>query len=196
MTANGSFRGFIWTQAAGFEMLGTLGGKSSYAMSINAAGEVAGSAQVGSGYSHAFVSNGTGMTDLGTLGGVSSFGYGINDLGNVVGYSWTAGNASMDGFLEEGGVMFDMNALLIDAQGWKIIALYGINDSNQVVGVGIFNGVEHAVLLTDPPPPGDPVTESSSETPEPAAWMTTIAGLGMMLFRLFFRFGRTRGASL
>lgn len=184
MIANGVFRGFIWTPGQGYTALGTLGGFSSYAMAINSAGEVAGSSQIASCYSHAFVSNGTSMTDLGTLGGVSSYAYGINDAGNVVGYSWTAGNTTTDGFLQQGGVMFDINSLLIDAPGWQVTALYGINNSNQVVGVGVLDGVEHAVLLTDPPAAED--TTTSASTPEPAAWISTISGLAVLLLRKSF----------
>ena len=185
MTGNGSFRAFIWTASQGYSVLGTLGGASSYAMAINDSGMAAGTSQISSGYMHAFVSNGTSLQDLGTLGGSSSYAYGINNLGNVVGYSGT-GSGQMDGFLDEGGVMYDINALLIDAPGWTITELYGINDSNQVVGVGVLNGVEHAVLLTDPPPPAGETSSSSSSTaatPEPAAWICTFAGLGALIVR-------------
>jgi len=185
MISNGVFRGFIWTPGQGYLALGTLGGFNSYAMAINNEGQVAGSSQISSGYSHAFVSDGTTMTDLGTLGGVASYGYGINDAGDVVGYSWTAGNTTTDGFLEEGGVMLDINSLLIDAPGWQVTALYGINNSNQVVGVGVLDGVEHAVLLTDPP------AATFVATPEPAAWICTIGGLAILLLWK----GVTRSAS-
>ena len=191
MTANGNFRAFIWTPGQGYSVLGTLGGASSYAMSINASGFVAGSAQTTSGYSHAFLSNGTWLQDLGTLGGVASYGYGINDAGNAVGYSWVAGNAGTHGFLEEGGVMWDINSLLIDAPGWVVTQLFAINGSNQVVGVGILNGVEHAVLLTDPPAPDAGGSVQSFATPEPATWLCT--GLG--LFGLLLGFRRTRRPS-
>jgi probable HAF family extracellular repeat protein len=180
MIGNGVFRGFVWSPGQGYTALGTLGGLNSYAMGINAWGEVAGSAQIASGYSHAFVAYGTTMADLGTLGGVASYAYGINDQGNVAGYSWIAGNATTGGFLEEGGVMYDINSLLIDAPGWQVTALYGINNGNQVVGVGVLNGVEHAVLLTDPPAP---TSDTSVATPEPAAWICTISGLAVFLLR-------------
>lgn len=188
MIGNGVFRGFVWTPGQGYTALGTLGGVSSYAMAINNWGEAAGTAQIANGYSHAFVAYGTNMIDLGTLGGVASYAYGINDSGNVAGYSWIAGNATTDGFLEEGGVMYDINSLLIDAPGWQVTALYGINNSNQVVGVGVLNGVEHAVLLTDPPAPSSDI---SVATPEPAAWICTISGLAVFLLRRSF----TRSAS-
>lgn len=188
MTANGNFRAFVWTPGQGYAILGSLGGASSYGMGINASGWLTGNAQTTSGFAHAFLSNGAAMTDLGTLGGVASYGYGINNAGNMVGYSWTSGNASMDGFLEEGGVMYDINSLLIDAPGWMITQLYGINDSNQVVGVGMLNGVEHAVLLTDPPAPDSLPSDSiaSVATPEPAAWICVLTGLAALLLRKRF----------
>jgi probable HAF family extracellular repeat protein len=194
MTASGSFEGFVWTPGEGYAGLGTLGGANSYAMSINNSGVVAGSAQTGSGYMHAFVSNGSTMTDLATLGGNASYAYGINNLGNVVGYSWT-GSGQMDGFLEEGGIMYDINSLLVDAPGWQITQLYGINDNNQLVGVGILNGIAHAVLLTDPPSPDARSTDSlpsasfadTLATPEPSAWICTFLGLTALLLRRRYR---------
>lgn len=182
MTGSGAFHAFIWTPGQGYTDLGTLGGMNSYAMAINSSGMAAGASQVAGGYTHAVVSNGTSLQDLGTLGGNSSYAYGINDSGNVVGYSWTRTNR-MAGFLEEGGVMYDMNDLLIDAPGWTITQLFGINDTNQVVGIGVLNGVEHAVLLTDPPPPGISVSNVSLATPEPAAWIGTLGGLIALVIR-------------
>ena len=190
LMSGGSFRGFVWTPGQGYTVLGTLGGANSYAMAIDNAGFIAGSSQSTSGYSHAFLSNGTSLQDLGTLGGVASYGYGLNNLGDVVGTSWTAGNLGSDGFLYQGGVMWDINALLIDAPGWQITALYGINDSNQVVGIGMLNGMEHAVLLTDPPPPGVS-SDQPATAPEPAVWICTFTGLAALLFRKY-RKGSTR----
>lgn len=176
ITSSGNFRAFVWSPGTGYIALGTLGGASSYAASINNSGTVVGSAQTSSGYLEAAEWNGGSATGLGTLGGVSSNAYGINGLGNVVGSSFTAGNAAQDGFLVEGGVMYDINSLLIDDPGWKVTQLFGINDSNQVVGIGILNGVEHAVLLTDPPAP------DVATTPEPATWICMVGGLGAVIF--------------
>ena len=192
MTSTGDFRAFVWTPEHGFAVVGTLGGASSYLMSINDSGVAVGSSQITSGYLHAIEVNGTSIEDLGTLGGVSSSAYGINSLGNVVGSSFTTGNASQDGFLEENGVMYDMNSLLIDASGWVIMDLYAINDSNQVVGVGTFNGVEHAVLLTDPPATTN-TTLDSIATPEPAAWIGTSAGLLALFLRKGLAYSRRGG---
>jgi probable HAF family extracellular repeat protein len=194
MTASGAFGAFIWTPGQGYTALGTLGGTNSYAMAINNSGVAAGASQVFSGYLHAFVSNGTAMTDLGTLGGNSSYAYGINNAGNVVGYSTTSSHQS-DGFLDEGGVMYDINALLINDPGWQVTELYAINGSNQIVGVGVLGGVEHAVLLTDPPPASvqsETVSSVNLSTtaPEPAAWIGTLAGLTVFLLRLSLRLQR------
>ena len=64
-----------------------------------------------------------------------------------MGYSWTLGVPTTAGFLTQDGVMY-INLLLIDAPGWQVTALYGINNSKQLVGVGVLDGVEHAVLLS------------------------------------------------
>jgi probable HAF family extracellular repeat protein len=185
MTSTGNFAAFTWTPGQGYSVLGTLGGTNSYAMAINDAGAIVGSAQIASGYVRATKWNGTSIQNLGTLGGVSSSAYGINDLGNVVGTSLTSNNAG-HGFLEEGGFMYDINALLIDDPGWVITDLYAINGSNQIVGTGIFDGVEHAVLLTDPPAAS---TSDTASTPEPASWILTLTG---SLFALLLRLRRAR----
>ena len=69
--------------------LGTLGGASSVATSVNADGQVAGHAEVANGDVHAFRwdPSSRAMLDLGTLGGKWSYAQGINDRGDVVGYS-------------------------------------------------------------------------------------------------------------
>src|SRR5260370_1308063 len=65
--------------------LGTLGGLSSTAWSINASGTIVGASGTGAG-NHAFISSGGIMSDLGTLG-TSSFARSINDAGVIVGQS-------------------------------------------------------------------------------------------------------------
>src|SRR5215468_2574786 len=67
--------------------LGTLGGLSSYATAINAAGHIVGSSDLTDGTSHAFLYDSGGMHDLGTLGGPASYAAAINAAGQIVGWS-------------------------------------------------------------------------------------------------------------
>ena len=70
--------------------LGTLGGYSSKARSINSMGQIVGSATDADGSSRATLFDPTGMgnnTDLGTLGGSGAVAYCINDNGQIVGTS-------------------------------------------------------------------------------------------------------------
>ena len=173
------FRGFVWSPQRGFTVFRTLGGASSYAMGINDSGEVTGNSQIFFGYSHAFLDISGVMLDLGTLGGSNSYGYGINSAGDVVGCSYVAGNGATHAFLYENGVMIDLNSLL-GSPGWTITSAYAINDSNEVVGTGLLNGVEHAVLLVDPPSPDLPALDSAA-TPEPGSVAMALTGLGIIL---------------
>ncbi len=72
---------------AGMTDLGTLGGSSSRAFGINAAGQVVGESETVGGAMHAFITgpDGMSMRDLGTLGGISSRARAINDTGQVTG---------------------------------------------------------------------------------------------------------------
>ena len=70
--------------------LGTLGGTSSRASSINDSGQIVGYATNSSGYKRACLFDSTGgsaNTDLGTLGGSQSNAYSINNNGKIVGYA-------------------------------------------------------------------------------------------------------------
>lgn len=188
-TANGSFRAFLWTPEAGFQQLGTFGGMNSYAFALNSSGAVAGAAQASSGYMHAFVAGGTGLQDLGTLGGESSFAYGINSNGATVGYSYTASSANAHAFMYMNGVLYDVNDL-VSAAGWEFTAAYAINDTNQIAGTGVIDGVAHAIRL-DPtrtisldsgPPPAE-----IGAVPEPSALLLSGFGLACLLISSFTR---------
>jgi len=176
-TGSGAFRGFISTPGGGMQELGTLGGTNSYAMAVNAGGEVAGHSTTSAGYDHAFLAIGAFLHDLGTLGGTNSYAYGINDAGEVVGYSFLA-NGAEHAFLYTAGGMLDLNSLLAPSSGWQLWEAYGINNSGQIVGEGLYNGQVHAFRL-------DPVqSASSTSTPEPSSTWLLATALLILLPRI------------
>lgn len=147
--------------------LGTLGGTNSYATDINDFGQVVGDSQImGSANRHAFLYDGSVMTEIGTLGGANSYSYGINNAGVVIGQSQVAGSTSWHAFVYSGGELSDLNGLIDPDPNWVLNYAYGINELGQITGMGTFNGVERAFLLT-------PV-------PEPEAYLMMLAGLGLV----------------
>jgi probable HAF family extracellular repeat protein len=104
---------------------------------------------------HAFLYSGSIITDLGTLGGTQSFAGGINDNGLVVGAANIAGqDSTFHAFLYSGSTMTDLNSLVDPGCGWILDSANAINACGQIAGVGIRDGVSHAVLLTPIPEPG------------------------------------------
>ena len=94
---------------------------------------------------HGFVTSGNTMIDVGTLpGGTSSFAYAINDDGVVVGSSFGSAFGYIHAFVDRGGTLTDLNALVDPTSGWTLLAATGINDRGQITGFG-FNpqGVDH-----------------------------------------------------
>lgn len=156
----GQFRGFVWYGGA-LVPIGTLGGSSSYAFDLNNSGQVVGAASTSSGYLHAYLDSSGHLSDLGTLGGSMSYAYGINNSGYVVGYS-TLANGNDHAFVYANGQLIDLNSLLPTGSGWQLLQAYGINDNNQIVGTGLFDGQQHAFEFTFPGSPGSQTPESST----------------------------------
>ncbi|MGH8763317.1 MAG: PEP-CTERM sorting domain-containing protein [Nitrosospira sp.] len=116
--------------AYAFTDLGTLGGTTSAAYSINNLGQVVGESSLSSNVAtHATLWNGTVATDLGAFGGHGSLARGINNSGQIV------GNANFDdgphAIRWNGGATTDLGA----APGVLQPSLANaINDLGQVVG--------------------------------------------------------------
>ena len=111
--------------------LGTLGGRFSTAIAVNASGHIVGESETANGERHAFVwtPNG-GMVDLGTLGGASSSPRAINALGHVAGSSQTGNGDTHAFFWTPLTGMIDLGTL----PGSSSSQATALNDSNQVVG--------------------------------------------------------------
>jgi len=145
----GASDAFLWDSAHGMQDLGTLGGTMAEANAINCSGVIVGySSLVGDLQTHAFLYANGSMMDLGTLGGSTSQANAINDGGWVVGFSYTTGDADMHAFLRTpNGGMQDLNKLIPANSDWDLKGANSISNNGRIVGAGLRNGAQHAVLL-------------------------------------------------
>lgn len=151
--ASGYSHAFLYSMGK-MRDLGTLGGIESFGIAVNNTGQVTGTSYTAtypdnSAFKHAFLyANGV-MKDLGTLGGTFSWGYGINSVGQVVGNATDSSGASRAFLYSLTTGMVDLNTLLPDNSGWRLLSANAISDKGQVTGFGLLNGVgTHAFLLT------------------------------------------------
>jgi probable HAF family extracellular repeat protein len=189
-----SMSAFVWSPATGYTILGTLGGANGFAMAINAFGVAAGHAQNAAGYLHAVIWSAGSVRDLGTLEGNASFAFGLNDTGEAVGYSSLPGNVQTDAFLFDGARMLDLNALIAPGSGWTLTQAYSINNGGQIVGAGMFDGVEHAFMVDLVTPQFGAAAVSAtapavggfpSAAPEPPTWTFVLLGIAGIAIRCF-----------
>jgi len=183
MNADGGFQAFTVGPDGTVTLLTGLGGANSYGMSIGGGGAVAGHTQLSTGAMQAVIWNGTVATSLGSLGGANSYGYGINSSGQAVGYSDTAGAATA-AFLFDNGALYNLNALLAPGSGWELTAAYAVNDAGQIVGRGLFQGVERAFLLTPFLPQTPNADAPGSSVPEPSTLWLAAPALAFLAFRM------------
>ena len=131
--------------------LQTLGGSSSSASAINDNGDIVGySSTADQGPVHAFLYTNSQMVDLGAFNGLSTIAYAINQSGEVVGTCYDSNDSSVGAFLYAGANTVDLNNLVNSSgMGWQLLDARGINDSGQIVGIGVNPaGQTHAFLLT------------------------------------------------
>ncbi|MGZ0077116.1 hypothetical protein [Methylomonas sp. YC3] len=155
--------------------LGAFAWGVSRGYAINDLGQVAGTSHVTNNEKHAFITTlDDHMVDIG-LSGYSSEALGINNAGQAVGYFGDNFGGSKRAFVTLNGVMTDLNTLIAANIGWTLMTAYDVNNSGQIVGVGIAaNGVQRAFLL-------NPI----AAVPIPAAiWLFGSALLGLVPLRL------------
>ncbi len=169
---------FLATAGGAMADLGTLGGKYSTAMGVNAAGQVVGGSTIAGGDLHAFLATGgRAMADLGTLGGSFSIANAINVTGQVVGNAAIA-DGSTHAFVYSDGQMRDLNGLLPAGSGLTLTSATAINDVGQIIGQATdAAGASHGFVLT-------PASLLQPAAPEPgtlAVFGFAAVGLGLRL---------------
>lgn len=119
------YHAFLWSNGT-MKDLGTLGGHFSKGIAINLSGEVVGSADLSTGFSDAFLWNGTKTTDIGSWNVA-----GINDSGTISGsYSGTViGSCSQGACVDTNGTFTQLpNPSGLDCGGGPI------NNNGDVIG--------------------------------------------------------------
>jgi probable HAF family extracellular repeat protein len=88
------------------------------------------------------------MQDLGALESPtnSSSAKAINNQTWIVGSSSTSSGTNQ-AFLWRNGVMTNLNQLIVPSSGWVLTNATGINEHNEIVGSGLYQGQQRAFLL-------------------------------------------------
>ena len=128
--------------------LGTLNGRLSIGLGLNARGVVVGFASAGSGTNtHAAVFSGGTVRDLGTLGGAQSSALAINDNGRGVG--WSLGGVPPNAADVEHGFVHDLpNGPMRDIWPGQSTRLVAVNAAGDAVGstLDITRGQNRAIV--------------------------------------------------
>lgn len=141
---------------------------------------VTGSATTAGGTTHAFLYSNGAMTDLGTLGGTISFGEAINSSGQITGQAYLSGNDAAHAFLYSNGEMVDLNSAIGSAASvYTLIDARGINDSGQIIVVGLVTATSQPVMLLLIPNSAEAAV-SSADAPVPL-WALVALGVGLLV---------------
>lgn len=135
----------------------------------NSGGWITGDAKDPSSGETAFLwSPSSALVSLGVLEGAQrSFGAGVNSNASVVGWNEGGANGEQAFLWTPGDGMLDLNAVVVDGQGWLIQRARAINDMGYIVANAVHaDGSVRAVLLT-------PV-------PEPSTWALMFGGLSVI----------------
>lgn len=104
------------------------------------------------------------QTLTGLAGYNQAYATGINNAGLIVGSALSCFPPTLTsdcerGVIWENGVAIDVNTLLVGqpASAWTVVKLNGLNESGQLVGAAVSNGVMRGVVLTPVPEPASAV---------------------------------------
>ncbi len=150
----GATRSFLYLNGQ-MTVLNRPGDPVNSAKAINNVGQVVGSAYFSAGLRAFLYSSGL-FHDLGTLGSGGSQAYAINDFGQIVGYGHVPGDGNPHAWIYSGsGPLIDLNSLIDNPGGLKMISAYGINNNGQIAALASsdYPNSYHAVLLTPVPEP-------------------------------------------
>jgi probable HAF family extracellular repeat protein len=145
--------GFLWQNGV-MVGIGSLGGNTSNAFSINDLGQIVGETALSDGEFHAFIydPNG-GMRDLGTSG-MQSAAHSINNAGVVVGYAVDELGKWRAALFDESSEVQFLDQLIPSDSGWeRLIRATDVNTQGQIAGVGLFAGEIRGFILTPIPEP-------------------------------------------
>jgi probable HAF family extracellular repeat protein len=145
-----------WRNGRAFRLTGTTftdlgvptGYSESFAVAINASGQVAGHVITGSGNAERIFrySNGV-MTLIGGLGEYNRA-FGINSAGAVVGQGLPVLGLKQGFLYTDANGMQGLNQMIDPASGWYILGATGINDAGQIVGWASGPNGQRAIRLT------------------------------------------------
>ncbi|PSB34875.1 HAF repeat-containing PEP-CTERM protein [Chlorogloea sp. CCALA 695] len=90
---------------------------------------------------------------LGSLGGNFSKALGVNNSQQIVGDSTLSGESTQHAFLWEDGEILDLNSLVDPSVGWELTSALEINNNGDIIGVGLYNGVQRGFIATAVPEP-------------------------------------------
>lgn len=150
-------RGFVYRNGGLHELAALAVPKARFigsnAFGINDHGVVVGFSGASDGFGHAVRWVDHQIHDLGAPAGMRSTAKAINNHGQIVGYAYTYPVVEQQprtslALLWEDDTWFPLNDLLIDGAGWQLKKAVAINDSGQIAGWGIFEGVQRVFLLS------------------------------------------------